>query len=338
MALQFTYMHFLTRASIQALSFCLALFAIAPPTMAQRRPQSDNGSDNSLTPTPSPRTQLAISADSYVIAAQDLLYVDVFDVPELTREYRVGLDGLIAIQLLNAPFQAAGTTPKQLCSEIASALQKNNLVNDPRVNISVEESPFHTVTVTGAVKQPVVFPLLQHSRVSDAITAAGGASDSAGDNVAIARGAESLPPVSLRRVLAGDTDSNLQLHPGDTVSVETAPVIYVTGAVNHPGAFPVRDQASQLTVLRALALAENAKSTAVLSKAWIIRRDSKQPQQQTQIAINLKKIVSGKTPDQPLSPNDILFVPESAGKKAALRGAEAAVQAATGVAIFGPRY
>jgi hypothetical protein len=48
----------------------------------------------------------------------------------------------------------------------------------------------------------------------------------------------------------------------------------------------------------------------------------------------LKKILEGKAKDVKLQGDDILFVPHSAGKAAAMRGMEAALQAATGAAIY----
>ena len=52
------------------------------------------------------------------------------------------------------------------------------------------------------------------------------------------------------------------------------------------------------------------------------------------IPVNLKSVLDGKTPDVPMQGDDILFVPGSTGKKAALRGLEAAIQTGTGLAIW----
>jgi len=50
--------------------------------------------------------------------------------------------------------------------------------------------------------------------------------------------------------------------------------------------------------------------------------------------VDLKAMLSGKTPDEHLQPDDILFIPGSGSKKIALRAAEAALQTLTGVAIW----
>jgi polysaccharide export outer membrane protein len=54
----------------------------------------------------------------------------------------------------------------------------------------------------------------------------------------------------------------------------------------------------------------------------------------TEIRVDLKKLMAGKTPDQPLKADDILFVPNSSSKTAATRALEAAVQIGTGMAIY----
>ena len=53
-----------------------------------------------------------------------------------------------------------------------------------------------------------------------------------------------------------------------------------------------------------------------------------------EIAVPLDKILSTKSPDVALLANDILFVPTSAAKNAAIRGLEAALQIGTGLAIY----
>jgi len=85
-----------------------------------------------------------------------------------------------------------------------------------------------------------------------------------------------------------------------------------------------------------VALAEDIKSTAKANKAIIVRRGPQYPNGREEIPVRLKEVLDGKAPDPPLQVEDILFVPDNPGKKAALRGVEAAIQVATGVAIYRP--
>jgi len=111
-------------------------------------------------------------------------------------------------------------------------------------------------------------------------------------------------------------------------------VVYVVGAVNRSGGFVMNTSREHMTVLQAVALAEDLKPTAQREHSMIIRRELSKTGERQEIAVNLKQILAGKTPDVAMEPNDILFVPDSAGKKALRRGAEAAIQIATGLALF----
>ena len=90
-----------------------------------------------------------------------------------------------------------------------------------------------------------------------------------------------------------------------------------------------------MTVLQAVALAEDAKSTAIRNKTVIIRLDPAAPEGRKQLPLDLKLVLAGKAPDPVLQANDILFIPDSQGAKAFRRGIEAALQTVTGLAIYG---
>jgi polysaccharide export outer membrane protein len=67
----------------------------------------------------------------------------------------------------------------------------------------------------------------------------------------------------------------------------------------------------------------------------ILRGGSTSPNH-TEIPVNIKNILAGKTSDVPLLANDILFIPTSAAKSASLRALEAIIQASTGAAVYRP--
>ena len=129
--------------------------------------------------------------------------------------------------------------------------------------------------------------------------------------------------------LAEDTQNNVEIQPGDTIIVSKAGVVYVVGDVNHPSGFLIED--SNLSVLKALALAGGSTKTSALSRTRILRQT---PNGIKEIPINLKKVLYAKAPDQPLVKGDILFVPGSAGKAAAYRTADAAMSLSTSLAII----
>ena len=136
--------------------------------------------------------------------------------------------------------------------------------------------------------------------------------------------------VDLKRLMeTGDPSLNLALYPGDRVTVQRAGVVYVVGAVNLAGGFVLTSDRAQMTVLRAIALAQNVKSTAAPEKALIVRKKPNAPDGAEQIPLDLRKILKGREPDQKLLADDILVVPDSASKRALHRAAEAVAQASS---------
>ncbi len=140
--------------------------------------------------------------------------------------------------------------------------------------------------------------------------------------------------IDLKRLLEnGDTALNVELYPGDCVTVQRAGVVYVVGAVNRPGGLPLRTNEKEMTVLKTLAFAEGARSTAQRSNAMIIRKNPHEKNGRQEIAVDLKKVLAGKSPHPHMVANDILFIPDSSGSKALRHGAEAAITAATWMTI-----
>jgi polysaccharide export outer membrane protein len=290
-----------------------------------------------------------------LISPDDLLDIDVLDVPQISRQYRVTPSGEIVLPLLGHPLAAAGLSPGQLSALIAEALRLAGLVSTPYVTVEVKESRLNSVAVVGAVNKPQIYPLFGRTTLLDVLSQAGGLADEAGNTATITRGAVALRAlagaggpvdaalaaptqvvtVDLKRLLeTGDPALNVDVYPGDRVMVQRAGIVYVVGAVNRAGGFPLKDDQEQMTVLKGIALAQDLKPTAIQQKAMIIRRNPGAPDGRQEIPVDLKKILAGRLPDTPMQPNDILFVPDSTGKKALRRGAEAALQIATGIIIW----
>lgn len=293
------------------------------------------------------------SNPEYVIDVDDVLDVDVVDVPQFSREYRVGPEGMITIPLLTSPLAAAGLTLNQLSAVIAARLREAGLVSHPHVVVSVKSSQAHGVAISGAVQSPQIYPIFAPTTLLDVLSQAGGLAPDAGNTAIVTRGematsatwmasdASATPAagtikVDLEKLLTtGDPSLNLTIYPGDKVMVQRAGVVYVVGAVERPGGFTLGSGRDKMTVLQAVALGEGLKPTAVQKKAIIIRQGRQFPNGREEIAVNLKNVLAGHAPDPGLEPNDILFVPDSASKKALRRGAEAAIQIATGLMIWG---
>ena len=88
-----------------------------------------------------------------------------------------------------------------------------------------------------------------------------------------------------------------------------------------------------MSVLQALSLAEGLSGTADAKHAKILRLNRDKDQRE-ELPVDVKALLKGKKQDVSLRGDDILFIPGSTGKKAALRAVEAAVQTGTGLAIW----
>lgn len=134
----------------------------------------------------------------------------------------------------------------------------------------------------------------------------------------------------------GEGANNIVLQAGDIVTVPHSGVVYVLGAVGHPGGFVLANDRGQMSILKILALAGGPTRTAKSQHAVIIRKDTQG--QQHEVAVDLKKVLARHAEDLQLQPSDILYVPESAARQAMLRAAEFGIALGSGVALYRVAY
>jgi polysaccharide export outer membrane protein len=148
-----------------------------------------------------------------------------------------------------------------------------------------------------------------------------------------ATGQYSVAEVSVKALLeARNPAENILVKPSDVISVPKAETIYVIGQVLKSGGFVLNDK-EEISVLQALSMAGGLDRSAQPQNARILRRVSS-TSARVEVPVDVKKILDGKTSDVHMEPEDILFVPASAPKKAAIRALEAAVQMGTGLVIY----
>jgi polysaccharide export outer membrane protein len=288
---------------------------------------------DSAKPAPSGATANAVptaDSSSLRLGAGDLLEVSVYNVPELTTKARVGNSGDVYLPLIDY-VHVGDLTVEEAQAVIQKRLEDGGFVRGAHVAIYLDESASQGVTILGDVMKPGIYPALGDRKLYDMISAAGGFAPTAGRKVSIIRQRSQSGPITLNlpRNLADDLHDNIEIMPGDTISVPRAPVIYVVGDVGHPAGFLVDN--GSLTVLQALALAGGTNRTAKIGGARIIHRG---PTGMTETRVPLKKMLEAKAPDINLQADDILFVPLSGARVAAATGFNAAVTAATGLAII----
>lgn len=273
------------------------------------------------------------SAPSNLLIGQgDLIEVDVYAAPDFDKNVRVDSNGNAVLPMIGA-VKVEGLTSAQAADLIAKRLAAGEFFNDPQVSVFIKEYVTQGITVMGEVQHPGIYPVLGPRTLFDAISLAGGTTPKSGDTVTVTRRATPRAPMTYKLSNRGSNslESNVDIYPGDTVFIATAGIVYVVGSVRTPGGY-VMDN-GKMTAMQALAMAQGANSTAALKRTKLVRRTATG---QEEIPLPMAEITSGKKPDVPLQPDDILFIPNSASKSAFHRGLEAAVQAATGAAIYHP--
>jgi polysaccharide export outer membrane protein len=264
------------------------------------------------------------------VGLNDLVSIQVYDSPELTRTVRISEDGTLRLPLLNEPIHAAGLYPPELEQEITTALKDQGILVRPIVSVTISEYRSRPIRVVGAVKKPVTFQDTGNIHLLDAITAAEGVTDAAGPDILVstpnpAGGPELVQRFSRRQLVdQADENLNIRLSGGEEVRVPEAGKVWVIGNVKRPGPFPVRDP-GDMTVLKVVAQAELMPFSS--TNAYI-SRTSDNPKG-GQVEVPLTKILERKSPDIPLQPNDILYVPDSKSK----RNVSNIIQIATGFGI-----
>jgi polysaccharide export outer membrane protein len=162
------------------------------------------------------------SDDSFRIGADDVLAINVWKEPDISRSIPVRSDGKITLALIGE-LQASGKTPSQLGQEIASKLQ--SYISEPEVTVTVQEIRSQRFNILGQVTKPGSYLLSNSATVLDAIAMAGGFRDFAKKkSVYVLRqsadGGHSRLPFNYPQVVKGkNLDQNVRLMPRDTVIV-----------------------------------------------------------------------------------------------------------------------
>ncbi|HEX3663015.1 MAG TPA: polysaccharide biosynthesis/export family protein [Acidobacteriaceae bacterium] len=258
-----------------------------------------------------PTTAPAAAPESLLIGPGDLLQITVLRESELDQKVRVLDSGAISLELAgNVAVQ--GLTPAEAAARIEARYRDGKFLLHPEVSVLVEEYATQTVTVLGQVAHPGTVRLTAPRTLIDVLSLAGGLDEFADRHIVVERKArDGQPAERIRAYLPNRADDALNadilVHPGDTVIVPKAGIVYVLGDVAHPGGYVMQND-SKLTVLQAIALAAGTSKTASERKARLVRTIDGRP---LSIELPLHDMERGREPDVPLQANDIVYVPFS---------------------------
>jgi polysaccharide export outer membrane protein len=245
------------------------------------------------------------------IAPGYLLAMDVFDVPDFSGlSLRVDPNGNVSIPSAGM-VHVAGDTVSEAQAAIQAKLVDQQILVRPQVQLNVLQYASGSVSVLGEVQSPGRIQMLAPRSLADVLALAGGETIAAGNDIEIqqpdAGGAARVLHVSYTQEQSSSKLQRIIIHPGDSVFVHKAGVLYVLGAVTKPGGY-LMVNGGALDVLQALSLAGGTTLEAAMGGIRIYR-----PSDGTyrEVKVHLSRITKGEDPELKLQLNDVLYVPRS---------------------------
>ena len=315
----------------------LGLFAIASPSPSLAQPTPRRST---------PVRSAGLTEGAYTLGSGDRIQLDIFNVPEYSREYQVLVNGTVNLPLIGS-ISVDGLTLEQAGSLISQ--QYARYLRRPIVTVSLVAPRPLQIALAGEVNRPGSYTIpftatgggLQQPTLTQALTLAGGITQAADlGRVQVRRpqrgGMQVFNLDLMALVRGGDIAQDITLRDGDsiliptttTVNVADSPIkansnlypaqtqpfnIVVAGEVTRPGPYTV--QASQgnapITVSRAIQVAGGITQSANITQVQV-RRVTRTGFEQV-ATIDLNQLLQGgdRRQDLILQEGDTIFVPTS---------------------------
>jgi polysaccharide biosynthesis/export protein len=196
----------------------------------------------------------AATSPDYQLGAGDTIRIQVFQNPDLTLETRVSESGTISYPLIGN-VRLGGLSLDAGEKQIARQLKEGGFVQQPQVTIVLIQNRANQVSVLGQVNRPGRYPLESTAmRLTEMIATAGGVAPTGDDRVVITGVREGQPfrkEVDLPSLfLNPNATDDIVLRGGDSIYVHRAPVFYIYGEAQRPGAYRIE---RGMTVRQAIA-------------------------------------------------------------------------------------
>lgn len=189
--------HALVAALCVSLVACAAEGPSPSPSLSQSDPLTA-AQDTATVPT----------ADTYNLGPGDKIAVTVFNEENLSGEFQIDGNGIIAFPLIGT-IEAKGKTARQVEEAIVARLNQGYIV-DPRV--SVEVLTYRPFYILGEVRTPGSYPYVNGMTVLNAVALAGGYTYRAKTSYALVKRHGSSEEV--------EVDPTTLIYPGDVVTVK----------------------------------------------------------------------------------------------------------------------
>ena len=224
----------------------------APPKEATPAPEKTAAPEPQAAPAPTPPPAEPVAAppieQSGKLCPGDVLDVQCFSDPSLSRERTVRLDGCVSLPIVQ-DVVVAGLTPQAAEDRIKKAYRST--FRDPQLSVTLSSTVRRACTVLGDVAVPGRYPSAEATTLGQAIERAGGL------RVALPANASSgwmHKALVIRAVdqegaqqalcfgLEQAASRNAKVYPGDLVLIgDPTPLVYVIDGTNDSAAVECRD-------------------------------------------------------------------------------------------------
>lgn len=213
--------------------------------------------------------------NEYRLAAGDVVRISVYQNPDLTLETRVGEAGVVSFPLLGS-VRLGGMTVTQAEKLVADGLRSGNFVKQPQVSIQVVQVRGNQVSVLGQVNRPGRYPIeVANMRLSDLLALAGGIGSSGADTLTLVGTRDGKPirkAIDIPGLFRSDSgQEDVFVQNGDVIFVERAPMVYIYGEVQRPGALRLE---RDMSVMQALAAGGGLNLRGTEKGLRVHRRDA----------------------------------------------------------------
>ena len=191
----------------------------------------------------------------YRLGPGDVVRITVYNNPDLTTEAQITHDGRITFPLIGE-VAIGGLDKGQAEQLIARRLGEGGFVVKPQVNVLVLGYKSQQISVLGQVNRPGKYSIEKASTLADLLAMAGGISQGGAEVIThITTGADGKPTkreIDIHEALKnGEMEKNFPVSNGDIIFVPRAPIFYIYGEVQRPGAYRLE---KGMTVMQALSV------------------------------------------------------------------------------------
>ena len=237
----------------------------------------------------------------YKLSAGDSIRILVFQNPDLTLETRITESGTVSYPLIGA-VKLGNLSLRAAEKEIADRLREGGFVQQPQVTIVLLQNFGNQVAVLGQVNRPGRYPLDNTTtRLTEMLAVAGGIAQT-GSDIAIVTGKRNGQPYTQEidipaLFLSHEAAQDIVLVGGDSIYVHRAPVFYIYGEVQRPGAYRVE---RKMTLRQALAQGGGPTPRGTEKDPRVNRRKTDGSVAPVELA-----------PNDLVQPDDVIYVRES---------------------------